>query len=110
MRKKQKPAITLFILMNNRIESKSVLVTDGCSAYNDYAKENDLELVKLVKSHKKGIYHINNVNNYHSLLKDFLRKFKGISSKYLNEYLSWFKFIRQVNDTGYLFNNVLLEN
>lgn len=95
-------------ILNNRIESKSVLVTDGCSAYNDFAFENELELIKLVKEHKRGIYHINNVNNYHSLLKDFLRKFKGVSSRYLNEYLSWYKFIRQKNDTGYLYRDVLL--
>lgn len=94
--------------MSNRIESKSVLLTYGCSAYNNFAFENELELIKLVKEHKRGIYHINNVNNYHSLLKDFLRKFKGVSSRYLNEYLSWFKFIRQKNDTDYLYKDVLL--
>lgn len=77
--------------MSGRIEDKSVLVTDGCRAYNDYANENKFELIKLIKTHKQGIYHINNVNNYHSLLKDFLRGFKGISTKYLNKYLAWYK-------------------
>ena len=95
-------------ILNNRVETNSVLVTDGCTAYNEFALENELNLVKLVKEHKKGIYHINNVNCYHSLLKDFLRKFRGVSSRYMNVYLSWFKFIRQKNDTGYLYQDILL--
>jgi len=40
----------------------------------------------------KGIFHIQHVNNYHSQLKDFLKPFHGVSTKYLNNYLcgiSW---------------------
>lgn len=95
-------------ILNNRIESKSVLVTDGCSAYNEYAKENELDLVKLVKVHKKGIYHINNVNGYHSRLKEFMIKFHGVATKYLDKYVSWYKFVNQKNDTAFLFNELIL--
>ena len=95
-------------ILNNRIESKSVLVTDGCSAYNEYAKENGLDLVKLVKVHKKGICHINNVNGYHSRLKEFMIKFHGVATKYLDKYVSWYKFVNQKNDTAFLFNDLIL--
>ena len=95
-------------VLSGRVEDKSVLVTDGCRAYNDYANENKFELIKLVNEHKKGIYHINNVNNYHSLLKDFLRRFKGVSTKYLNKYLAWHKFVNQKNDVNFLFNELIL--
>ena len=37
----------------------------------------------------KGIYHIQHLNNYHSRLKSFLNSFNGVSSKYLNNYLTW---------------------
>lgn len=95
-------------ILNNRIEGKSVLVTDGCTAYNDFANESDIKIIKLVKEHKHGIYHINNVNGYHSRLKKFLLNFNGISTKYLDKYLSWYKFIDQKNDVAYLFNNLIM--
>lgn len=37
----------------------------------------------------KGIYHIQHLNAYHRTLKDFLRSFKGVSTKRLNNYLTW---------------------
>lgn len=95
-------------VLSNKIEEKSILVTDGCAAYNEFAKENNFELIKLIKTHKQGIYHINNVNAYHACLKNFLRNFKGISTKYLNRYLSWYKFVNQKNDVNFLFNDLIL--
>jgi len=58
--------------------------------------------------HKNGIYHINNVNNYHSGLKDFVRQFKGISTKYLDNYLNWFSWIRKGGDNNLLVKECLL--
>lgn len=39
------------------------------------------------------IYHIQNVNSYHSRFKDWMDRFKGVASKYLDNYLTWYKFI-----------------
>lgn len=36
---------------------------------------------------------INRINNVHSRLHDFLKLFKGISTKYLNSYMTWFKWL-----------------
>ena len=33
--------------------------------------------------------HINNVNGYHSRLKEWLRPFHGVATKYLDNYLGW---------------------
>lgn len=96
-------------ILYGRIKKKSVLVADGCRAYDKFADENNFELVKIGEEKKKGIYHINNVNNYHSLLKEFLRGFKGISTKYLHKYLAWYKFINQKkNDVNFLFNDLIM--
>ncbi len=96
-------------ILNGRIKKKSILVTDGCSAYDKFANENNFELVKIGEERKQGIYHINNVNNYHSLLKEFLRGFKGISTKYLHKYLAWYKFVNQKkNDVNFLFNELIM--
>lgn len=77
-------------VFGGRIEKNSVLCTDKASAYRQFSKENELNLVQLKCGKKKlGIYHINHINAYHSCLKTFLRPFKGISTKYLNNYLTW---------------------
>ncbi|APH13378.1 insertion element domain protein [Clostridium sporogenes] len=41
----------------------------------------------------KGIYHIQNVNNYHQRLKKWLDRFNGVASKYMDNYLTWFRFL-----------------
>ncbi len=36
-----------------------------------------------------GVYHIQNVNAYDSRLKNWMMRFHGVSTKYLNNYLGW---------------------
>lgn len=93
-------------VLGNRIEKDSVLVTDSCKSYIKFAENYRLQLKQIARGkHKNGEYHINNVNAYHSGLKLFLYQFKGISTKYLNNYLNWFQWLR----TG-LDNNVLVKD
>lgn len=40
-----------------------------------------------------GPWHVQNVNAYHSRLKVWMRHFKGVSTKYLDSYLGWFRTI-----------------
>jgi hypothetical protein len=40
-----------------------------------------------------GIYHIQNVNGYHSNLTRWIKFFNGVAAKYLNNYLAWFAFV-----------------
>lgn len=40
-----------------------------------------------------GVYHVQNVNAYDSRLKDWIRRFKGVSTRYLDSYLGWFRTI-----------------
>ena len=42
---------------------------------------------------KRPIYTVNHVYKYHLELKRWLRNFNGVSTKYLNNYLAWFKFL-----------------
>ena len=39
--------------------------------------------------HRKGIYHINHINAYHNNIKQFIQRFRGVITKYLNNYLVW---------------------
>jgi transposase-like protein len=38
-----------------------------------------------------GVYHVQNVNAYDSRLKDWMRRFKGVSTRYLPNDLGWFR-------------------
>ena len=72
-------------------EHEATLCTDEEASYRKFAKENGNALVQIKggKGTVKGIYHIQHLNAYHSNLKNFIGQFKGISSKYLNNYLVW---------------------
>lgn len=45
-----------------------------------------------------GVYHVQNANAYHSRLKDWIRQFHGVATKYLDSYLGWFRAIERSPD------------
>lgn len=60
------------------IKENSIICTDKKKSYIKFAKENLLEQIRLgATTAKKGIYHIQNINGYHSCLKKFIDVFKG---------------------------------
>ena len=70
----------------------AVLVSDGAQAYGAFARNAGLPHVALNLSAGErscGIYHIQNVNNYGSRLKTWMRRFNGVATKYLDSYLGW---------------------
>ena len=87
-----KPSIEdLDWFFKGKLAPKATIVTDMASSYIKFAQHNDLDHVSIRPGEvKKGIYHINHINSYHSGLKNFLRPFKGISTKHLNGYLAWY--------------------
>lgn len=74
-----------------------MLVTDAWRAYKTYAKEKGLEHYQIKSDDGKyvikGLYHIQNVNSFHSRIKKLLDRFKGVATKYLDNYLAWLLFI-----------------
>ena len=77
-------------VLGSKVESGSTFCTDGSKAQRKYAKSHGLECVQIKggKS-KKGIYHIQHINNFHSVLKKFIANFNGVATKHLNNYLAW---------------------
>jgi transposase-like protein len=47
-----------------------------------------------------GVYHIQNVNAYDSRLKNWMRRFHGVATKYLDSYLGWFRTLDRSAGTG----------
>ena len=41
-----------------------------------------------------SVYHLQHVNSLHSAFKRWLMPFNGVSSKYISNYLAWFKFLQ----------------
>lgn len=78
-----------------KLEEETVLITDKHPSYKLFIKEHKTLKHKtvLAKDHvnkEDRNIHLQKVNNIHSQLRDFLKPFKGVSSKYLQNYLNWF--------------------
>jgi transposase-like protein len=74
------------------VAKSAVLVSDGAGAYRAFADKANIVHVQLNLSqgeHTWGIYHVQNVNNYCSRLKSWMRRFNGVATKYLDSYLGW---------------------
>ena len=78
------------------IIEKSILYTDGLKSYDLVAKERNCDIKHLegYENYNK-VEHLNTVNCIHSIIKDALRKYRGVATKYINRYSSLFVFYRR---------------
>ncbi len=82
--------------IGSKLSSDNTLCTDAWRAFSAYANSKGLEHYRFKcngTERVKGLYHIQNVNNYHSRLKGWMQRFNGVATKYLDHYLSWFQFL-----------------
>jgi transposase-like protein len=74
------------------VERDILLVTDGHPAYRAFAREAGIRHRALNLSagvRVAGALHVQNVNAYHSRFKQWLRRFHGVATRYLPNYLGW---------------------
>lgn len=75
----------------------ALLCTDTATNYKKFAKIKGLQHETVNESQKqrvkKGIYHIQHVNNFHNRLKTWMKRFQGVATKYLDNYLYWFRWL-----------------
>lgn len=72
----------------------AVLCTDGSPALSAAARDIGVEHHAINLSagiHVDGAWHVQNVNAYHSRLKNWIRRFRGVATCYLPKYLGWFR-------------------
>jgi transposase-like protein len=83
--------------IGKKIDRSVTLITDKHSSYIPLAKSKPGLKHKTVKANE----HVNKedkkvnlqkINNQHKQLRQFLNKFNGVSSKYLQNYLNWFAY------------------
>jgi len=69
-----------------------VMVTDKTRASAEFCESHEYPLVQLKagpESRNGNGYNLQKINNLHSRLKNLLRPFKGVATKYLDNYLVW---------------------
>lgn len=49
---------------------------------------------------KRGVWHIQNVNGYHSRFKGWMARFQGRATSYLPNYLGWFRALDRNAQSG----------
>ncbi len=82
-------------LYDGRVGDNSIFCTDSHKSYVQFAKDCSLEHKRIQRGkHKEGIYHIQHINAVHSKLKKWMNKFNGVATKYISNYLYWFKWLQ----------------
>lgn len=75
------------------IDQEAALCSDGAAVYTAFARATGIthQIVHARPGQRvrDGAFHIQNVNAYHSRLKDWMRRFHGVATKYLVNYLGW---------------------
>ncbi|MBL4937800.1 IS1595 family transposase [Clostridium sp. YIM B02515] len=90
--------IDLERLFRDRIDDESILCTDSHKSYIQFAQNSGVELQQIKRGkHKEGIYHIQHINAFHSKLKKWMDRFNGVATKYLTNYMYWFKWLEIFN-------------
>ncbi|WP_051317311.1 IS1595 family transposase [Ectobacillus panaciterrae] len=101
--------------IGGHISDSNVLCTDSWRAFSSYANSKGLAHYRFKSDGKqrvKGVYHIQNVNSYHSRLKKWMDRFNGVATKYLQHYLAWFRYLdsKEYENTASNKKNMLVKS
>ena len=82
--------------IGQRVSKETILCSDSHVSYKGFAIDNEIEhhaiRADLKQYVKQKIYHVQHVNAIDSRLKKWIEyQFGGVSTKYLQKYLNWFK-------------------
>ena len=89
-------AAALAAALDPVVAKDALLVSDGGASYPPCAAALGVSHESLNRSigeRVRGDLHVQTVNSRHSRLKDFLRPRRGIATRYLDNYLSWFHLV-----------------
>ena len=92
------------------LAADAILCTHGARSLAAVAKEMGIthRPVNLASGQRvvAGVYHVQNVNAYDSRLKEWMRRFHGVATRYLGNYLGWRRLIerhnRDISSTNFL--------
>ena len=85
----------LALCLSGLLSKDALLCTDGKPVYQMFARKEHVKHMRLNFSNGirvvGGVFHVQNVNAYHSRLKRWMARFNGVATKYLDSYLAWFR-------------------
>ncbi len=83
--------ITAVQRLGKSVANKSYVWTDGLQSYTKVLREKKCtNKVLNTYSEYDAVNHLNNVNSFHSMIKEQYRFYRGVSSKYINRYNALF--------------------
>jgi hypothetical protein len=89
-------------LLKKHIDKDSVICSDRLLSYRVLTRRlgmghKAVNLTKGIGAIEK-VFHIQNVNAYYGRLHGWMNRLNGVATKYLDNYLSWFKFFESNNN------------
>lgn len=95
--------------------NQTVLCSDGHRSYRAFAETRELEHHTIPSSKKENSkkqgYHIQHVNATHNKIKKWLdNTFWGVSTKYLQQYLNWFRIKEKLKSSANKFNDFITKS
>ena len=89
-------------LYTRRIAEETTICTDSAAAYQQFATAVNAALKAVpTGKHKVEGYNLGRVNSLHSSLKTWMRRFYGVATKHLANYLAWFTWLAMNRDTSH---------
>lgn len=84
--------------IKDHLDEDIVLVTDKSKSGKSYAKKNKISHVALDSKTeaRRGIYNLQTINNFHSILGEISHSRKSFATKYCEEYLSWVSWLTKM--------------
>lgn len=88
-------------VLSDKVAAGSVFVTDSLRPYQKLSLDMNLGHIRIPRGRRSvGAFNIQAVNNYHKRLKDLIfGTFKGVATKYLNNYLVYHNFVNFAKDS-----------
>ena len=98
-------------VLNGNISKNSVFVTDSLCPYQKLSLDMELNHIRITtKKRSNGLFNIQTVNSYHRRLKDLItHRFKGVATKYLNNYLVYHNFVNFAKGSSESKESILLD-
>ncbi len=82
-------------LFSSHLANGATICTDSHKSYISFARKQGAVHVQIKPGqHKSGIYHLAHINSLHSSFKGWIKPFKGVSTKFLANYIHWFKWLQ----------------
>lgn len=91
-------------VFEGKLADNTTLITDKHRSYKAFAKDyptikhKELLAKQYIDKKDKSI-HLQKVNNTHKQVRDFLKPFNGVSSKYLQNYLNWYAYMDKIRNS-----------